>query len=110
LSSTQQADSHAPAGANTVPLSALPVEARHTAELIRRGGPFPYRQDGVAFGNRERFLPMQPRGFYREYTVRTPRSRDRGARRIVCGGQEPTAPERCYYTSDHYASFKLILQ
>lgn len=93
---------------DTVALSALPVEAQKTQRLIHAGGPFPYSKDGVIFGNRERLLPRRQRGFYREYTVPTPGSRDRGARRIVCGGQRPKAPEACYYTADHYASFKLI--
>lgn len=93
---------------DTVALSALPVEAQKTQRLIHAGGPFPYSKDGVVFGNRERLLPRRERGFYREYTVPTPGSRDRGARRIVCGGQRPKAPEACYYTADHYASFKLI--
>lgn len=87
----------------------LPVEARATGELIRAGGPFPYAKDGSTFGNRERILPTQRRGYYREYTVRTPGSRDRGARRIVCGGSRPTAPDACFYTDDHYASFKRIV-
>lgn len=91
-----------------VPVTALPAEAQQTERLIRSGGPFPYRKDGVVFGNRERLLPLQPRGWYREYTVRTPGSRDRGARRIVCGGQKPREPEACFYTEDHYASFKRI--
>jgi ribonuclease T1 len=94
----------------SVPLSALPTEARATHRLILSGGPFPYDKDGSVFGNRERLLPRAQRGFYREYTVRTPGSRDRGARRIVCGGERPTAPEACFYTADHYASFKLIVQ
>ena len=94
----------------TVALAALPTEARTTHRLILAGGPFPYRKDGTVFGNRERLLPRAQRGFYREYTVPTPGSRDRGARRIVCGGQQPTAPEACFYTADHYASFKLIAQ
>ena len=94
----------------TVPLSALPAEARATHRLILAGGPFPYDKDGSVFGNRERLLPRAQRGFYREYTVPTPRSRDRGARRIVCGGHRPTAPEACFYTAGHYASFKLIAQ
>jgi len=64
----------------------LPREGRATYELIRQGGPFPYGKDGAVFGNRERLLPPARRGFYREYTVPTPGSRDRGARRIVCGG------------------------
>lgn len=94
----------------TVELSTLPPQARETHQLILSGGPFPYRKDGTVFGNRERLLPMQPRGWYREYTVKTPGSPDRGARRIVCGGTRPTAPEACYYTADHYASFRRIVQ
>jgi ribonuclease T1 len=86
----------------------LPTEARTTDRLIRAGGPFPYPKDGMVFGNRERLLPAKPRGFYREYTVQTPGSRDRGARRIVCGGHQATRPETCFYTRDHYASFRLI--
>lgn len=93
-----------------VSLSTLPAEARHTERLIRAGGPFPYRKDGSVFGNRERLLPAQRRGHYREYTVDTPGSRDRGARRIVCGGEPPTQPEACFYTDDHYASFRRIVQ
>ena len=92
----------------TVALTALPAEAQKTQGLIRTGGPFPYGKDGVVFGNREQLLPRRERSFYREYTVPTPGSKDRGARRIVCGGQRPTLPEACYYTADHYASFKLI--
>ena len=93
-----------------VTLATLPPEARTTHRLILAGGPFPYRKDGTVFGNRERLLPRADRGFYREYTVRTPGSPDRGARRIVCGGMRPTVPEACFYTADHYASFKLIAQ
>jgi ribonuclease T1 len=92
----------------TVRLSDLPDEARRTDSLIRAGGPFPYAKDGTVFGNRERQLPRQPRGHYREYTVPTPGARDRGARRIVCGGERPREPEACYYTQDHYASFRRI--
>jgi ribonuclease T1 len=81
----------------------LPKEARETLALIKNGGPFPYRKDGSAFGNRERHLPPQARGYYREYTVPTPGAHDRGARRIVAGrGGE------YYYTDDHYNSFKRI--
>lgn len=94
----------------TVALSALPAEAQQTQRLIHAGGPFPYSKDGTVFGNRERLLPRRARGFYREYTVPTPGSRDRGARRIVCGGLEPVRPEACYYTGDHYASFRRIVQ
>jgi ribonuclease T1 len=100
----------APGELNTVELAALPAEARQTEQLIRSGGPFPYAKDGTVFGNRERLLPREPRGWYREYTVRTPGARDRGARRIVCGGEPPTAPKACYYTADHYASFRRIVQ
>ena len=92
----------------TVALAELPAEALQTLRLILAGGPFPYRKDGSVFGNRERALPAHPRGYYHEYTVRTPGSRDRGARRIVCGGRQPAQPKTCYYTSDHYASFKRI--
>lgn len=96
--------------AAVVALTELPPEAQATERLIRAGGPFRHAKDGGVFGNRERLLPRQPRGFYREYTVRTPGARDRGARRIVCGGEVPTHPETCYYTDDHYASFRRIVQ
>jgi ribonuclease T1 len=89
-------------------LNSLPVQGQETYQLIRQGGPFPYEKDGVLFGNRERLLPQQKRGFYREYTVKTPGSGDRGARRIVCGG-EVKAPQTCYYSDDHYASFRKIV-
>ncbi len=78
--------------------------------LIYAGGPFKYDKDGVVFGNRERILPAKNRGFYREYTVKTSGERTRGARRIVCGGLQPSAPDACYYTDDHYASFRKIAQ
>lgn len=93
-----------------VALASLPPEARATHQLILSGGPFPYEKDGTVFGNRERLLPGKARGFYREYTVRTPGAKNRGARRIVCGGKPPTQPESCYYTADHYASFRRISQ
>jgi len=102
-----QAREQTPANA-TVALSQLPAQGLETYQLIRQGGPFPYEKDGVVFGNRERLLPAAKRGYYREYTVKTPRSRDRGARRIVCGGPS-TAPDACYYTADHYASFRRIV-
>ena len=92
-----------------IALAELPPQGRTTYALIREGGPFPYDKDGSVFGNRERLLPAQKRGYYREYTVRTPGSRDRGARRIVCGGK-PRMPDACYYTSDHYASFREIVE
>ena len=81
----------------------LPLEARDTIALIRRGGPFPHRQDGGVFGNREGHLPRKPRGWYREYTVDTPGLSHRGARRIVTGGDPP---REWYYTDDHYDSFR----
>lgn len=99
-----------PAEQATVALADLPAEARQTNERILAGGPFAYAKDGTVFGNRERHLPREKRGYYREYTVKTPGSRDRGARRIVCGGAKPAAPEACYYTADHYATFKRIVQ
>ena len=86
-----------------IALGELPKEARDTLKLIRKGGPFPYAKDGVAFGNREAHLPNQKRGYYREYTVRTPGERTRGARRIVKGmGGE------LYYSNDHYNTFRRI--
>jgi ribonuclease T1 len=100
---------NAPAEAATVHVTQLPRQGRETYELIRQGGPFPYDKDGTVFGNRERQLPAEKRGYYREYTVQTPGSRDRGARRIVCGGP-PRAPHACYYTADHYASFRRIVE
>jgi ribonuclease T1 len=93
-----------------VALAERPAEARKTEQLIRNGGPFPFAKDGVVFGNRERILPREKRGYYREYTVKTPGSHDRGAQRIVCGGEKPAAPKACYYTADHYASFKRIVR
>ena len=86
-----------------VALSVLPAEAKATMQLIRQGGPFPYPRDGVVFGNFEKRLPKKPRGYYHEYTVKTPGARNRGARRIVCG-----QPSECYYSDDHYQTFKLI--
>jgi ribonuclease T1 len=87
----------------------LPKQGRETLTLIRKGGPFPYSKDGTVFGNRERALPKQARGYYKEFTVKTPGSRDRGARRIVCGGEVTNpAKSECFYTDDHYASFKRI--
>ena len=81
----------------------LPPEARNTLALIARGGPFPHQQDGVVFGNYEHLLPNEPRGYYHEYTVETPGAHDRGARRIITGGNPP---EVYYYTDDHYRSFR----
>lgn len=91
-------------GFRTLPVSALPPEARDTLQLIEQGGPFPYRQDGAVFQNRERILPRKSQGYYREYTVETPGSDDRGARRIVTGdGGE------IFYTADHYDSFVQVV-
>jgi ribonuclease T1 len=92
-----------------VRLAELPPQGRQTYELIRQGGPFPFEKDGTVFGNRERLLPREKRGYWREYTVKTPGLRHRGARRIVCGGP-PKVPHACYYTADHYASFRKIVE
>jgi ribonuclease T1 len=88
----------------------LPGAARETLRLIAQGGPFPYHRDGVVFQNREKLLPLQPHGHYHEYTVTTPGMRHRGARRIVCGGALRQQPEACYYTADHYRSFRKIIE
>ena len=88
----------------------LPVEAQRTEQLIHAGGPFPYSRDGVVFGNYEKRLERQPRGYYHEYTVPTPGARNRGARRIICGGNKPTEPVACFYTEDHYNSFHRIVK
>jgi ribonuclease T1 len=100
-------DERVPASGSEISLRELPREARETLALIRADGPFPHAKDGTVFGNRERLLPRQPRGYYTEYTVRTPGSRDRGARRIVAGG-DPRASGEYWYTDDHYASFRRI--
>lgn len=94
--------------ADPVLLSQLPAEAQRVHRQVREGGPFPHAKDGGVFGNRERALPPHPRGYYREYTVRAPGARDRGARRIVCGGRDATRPDSCYYTADHYNTFRKI--
>jgi ribonuclease T1 len=90
-----------------VTLAGLPPEAREVDAAIRTGGPFRYDRDGVVFGNREKILPPEPRGYYHEYTVPTPGVSSRGARRIICGGP-PKQPDACWYTSDHYRSFRRI--
>src|SRR4051812_44392909 len=94
-------------GMPVVALSSLPKEARAVHALILKGGPFEYDRDGVVFGNRERLLPAKPRGYYHEYTVASPGAKNRGARRIICGGQS-RVPDACYYTDNHYQSFKRI--
>jgi ribonuclease T1 len=88
---------------STIRATELPPEARVVLKLIKNGGPFPYRKDGTTFGNREKLLPLRKKGYYKEYTVKTPGRRDRGPRRIVAG-----SGGEYYYTNDHYRSFKLI--
>ncbi|VWX59432.1 Ribonuclease T1 (fragment) [Burkholderiales bacterium 8X] len=94
---------------DAVTFAELPAEARQTYQAILSGGPFQFDKDGSVFANRERLLPAERRGHYREYTVAAANSGRRGARRIVCGGV-PRVPETCWYTADHYASFKRIKQ
>lgn len=89
----------------TIDINDLPREAQETIALIDQGGPFPYDRDGITFQNRERLLPRQPEGYYREYTVITPGSSTRGARRIILGDEG-----EMYYTDDHYESFREILR
>ena len=92
--------------------AALPREGRAVLAAVRKGGPFAYSKDGSTFGNFEGNLPKKRRGYYREFTVETPGARNRGARRIVCGGESGdwgrNAPSACYYTDDHYATFRRI--
>ena len=92
----------------TVTFADLPAPAQATHQRVLDGGPFPFAKDGAVFGNRERSLPAQTRGFYREYTVPTAGARNRGAQRIVCGGTQPRNPQACYYTGDHYLTFRRI--
>ena len=94
-----------PSSLPTVKESALPAEAQSTLRLIAQGGPYPYSRDGINFGNFEGALPKKSGGYYKEYTVPTPGSKDRGARRIIVG----SAHEK-YYTADHYATFRFILE
>jgi ribonuclease T1 len=94
-------------GSRTIRLSELPPEAQQTILLIRQGGPYPYDKDGSVFGNYEKVLPRQKRGYYREFTVKTPRARNRGARRIITGGRPP---HEYYYTADHYRTFKRVVE
>lgn len=95
-----------------VEVAQLPREARAVLAAIRAGGPFAYAKDGSTFGNYEGVLPRQKRGYYREFTVDTPGSRNRGARRVVCGAEardwSRNAPAACWYTDDHYATFRRI--
>jgi guanyl-specific ribonuclease Sa len=92
-----------PGGLPVRPLSSLPVEVTQTLDLIERGGPFPHPRDGMTFSNRERLLPQRDEGHYKEYTVPTPGSPDRGARRLVTG-----SPSELYYTDDHYETFVVV--
>jgi ribonuclease T1 len=89
-------------------VAALPTQGQQTYRLIQTGGPFPYSRDGVVFQNREGVLPSRSRGTYHEYTVKTPGSGDRGARRIICATPPVSTGPECYYTADHYASFQRI--
>ncbi|WP_291423779.1 ribonuclease domain-containing protein [Deinococcus sp.] len=95
-------------GLSWMNVSQLPREGQQVYALIGSGGPFRYSKDGVPFGNREGLLPRQPRNYYREYTVPTPGAGNRGTRRIICGGQPTTSRADCYYTADHYVSFRRI--
>ncbi len=97
----------ATAGIEDIALADLPPEAHDTLRLIHRGGPFPYKRDGLIFSNFERRLPAKPRGYYLEYTVRTPGAKNRGARRIIAGRGAPGDVRRAeyYYTEDHYQTF-----
>jgi ribonuclease T1 len=104
----RHAEPEASTAETVVALSNLPSQAQDVYQRIHAGGPFRYSKDGVVFGNRERVLPRQQRGYYREYTVPTPGERNRGARRIVCGGKDARQPETCFYSQDHYQSFKEI--
>jgi ribonuclease T1 len=93
----------------TVSVTELPKQGQQVYALIGQGGPFAHDKDGVVFGNREQLLPKHKRGYYREYTVKTSGVRNRGAKRIVCGGLQVQSPDVCYYTEDHYSSFRKIV-
>lgn len=95
------------AAPSMIAVADLPKEAQATLVLIKQGGPFPYEKDGVVFGNYEAKLPKQRRGYYHEYTVPTPRAKNRGARRIIAGGNPRNSGEY-YYTGDHYQNFSKI--
>jgi len=103
LSAPAWAQKAPPPAVGEIAAAQLPPEARATLLLIRKGGPFPYAKDGAVFGNREAILPKEKHGYYREYTVKTPGERTRGARRIITGrGGE------FFYTGDHYNHFSRI--
>lgn len=91
------------AAVNWILVADLPYEAQRTLTLIKTGGPFPYSRDGIVFGNYEKRLPLKKRGYYSEYTVKTPGRRDRGPRRIIAG-----EAAEYYYTDDHYQTFRRI--
>ena len=93
-----------------VSVAELPRQGQQVYALILQGGPFAHDKDGVVFGNREQQLPKHKRGYYREYTVKTPGEHHRGAKRIVCGGLQVQSPDACYYTEDHYSSFRKIVR
>ena len=96
---------------DTADLARLPPQARATLALIHQGGPFPYRRDGIVFGNYEKRLPFKPRGYYHEYTVPTPGIGSRGARRIIAGagpGRDVRTSGEYWYSDDHYQSFTRI--
>lgn len=98
---------HSAETVGVVAVGALPAEAQQTLNLIKHGGPYPFAKDGVVFGNYQRALPPQPRGYYHEFTVKTPHVKNRGAQRIVVGGGNSSSPEY-FYTGDHYATFQRI--
>ena len=102
-----RAQREAPSAPVAVAVAELPAEARRTVALIHAGGPFPHAKDGIVFGNREGRLPKHKRGYYHEYTVKMPGSHGRGAHRIVCGGDQRSLGD-CWYSDDHYQSFKRI--
>lgn len=110
LCGTSAARESAPGRTADLSATELPSQGREVLARIREGGPFAFpKKDGTTFSNREKRLPALPRGAYKEYTVPTPGSRDRGARRIVCSGNiRSTKDSICYYTDDHYASFRRI--
>jgi ribonuclease T1 len=109
VASARQVRDSAAGVSGTVAPAQLPPEAVATLKLIAAGGPYRYPKDGVVFGNFERLLPPHRRGYYHEYTVPTPRARNRGARRIVCGGPVRRV-DNCFYSDDHYNSFKRIVE
>lgn len=98
---------HANELTGTVRVDELPSAGQTMLKLIESGGPFPYDRDGVVFGNREKIVPLRPHGYYHEYTVKTPGAHNRGARRLVCGGPRRSVDD-CYYSDDHYRSFRKV--